>query len=69
MTTFRWIIGSLFLLFGAGAVLSFVLFIVVDVDVWIKRARAFRRLASATALLWFNIEIWRRVVTVIVNWK
>ena len=68
MTVFRWIIGVLAFLFAAGGVLSFVVFIATGIDLWIKRAHALRRLTSAVALFWFNIEIWRRVALIIINW-
>ncbi|WP_280154507.1 hypothetical protein [Piscinibacter sp. XHJ-5] len=68
MSVFRWIIGVIGGLLATGAVLAFVIFIVTDIDVWIKRARAWRRLAWAIALFWFNVEIWRRVAIVIINW-
>jgi hypothetical protein len=69
MTVFRWIMlfitGTLF----TGSVASFVLFIAVDVEVWIERARALRRLTFATALFWFNVEIWGRVVWTLWHWN
>ena len=69
MTVFRWIMlfatGSLF----AGSVLSFVLFIALDVEVWIERARALRRVTFAVALFWFNVEIWGRVLWTIFHWN
>jgi hypothetical protein len=68
MTVFRWIIGTFAGLFAAGAVLAFVVFIVADIEEWLRRARNLRRLASATALFWFNVEIWRRVALVIIHW-
>jgi hypothetical protein len=68
MTVFRWIIGVIAAVLASGAVLAFVIFIITDIDVWIKRARAWRRLASATALFWFNVEIWRRVVLIAAFW-
>ena len=68
MTVFRWIIGVIAGLLAAGSLLAFVIFIVADIDVWIERARAWRRLAWAAALFWFNVEIWGRVVRVLVTW-
>ena len=69
MTVFRWVMffvtGSLF----AGSVLSFVLFIALDVEVWIERARALRRVTFAVALFWFNVEIWGRVLWTIFHWN
>lgn len=68
MTVFRWIIGVIGGVLATGSLLAFVIFIASDIDVWLKRARAWRRLAWATALFWFNIEIWGRVVRVLINW-
>jgi hypothetical protein len=48
--------------------LSFVLFMAFDIDVWLQRARAFRRWTTMAALLWFNVEVWGRVVWTLVHW-
>ena len=68
MNVFRWIIGSFAGLLAAGAVLSFIVFILADIDEWLRRARSMRRLAWAACLFWFNVEIWRRVALVIIHW-
>jgi hypothetical protein len=68
MTVFRWIIGVLSLLFAAGSALSFGFFVGIDASVWLERARRFRHWTWLTLLLWFNVEIWRSVVLVIVRW-
>lgn len=46
MTVFRWIIGIVAAIFGTGSVIAFVVFITADIDVWLERARAWRRLAG-----------------------
>jgi hypothetical protein len=68
MTIFRWIIGVLAAGLGSGAVLAFLLFIIGGVDVWLERARAWRRLTFALVMFWFNVEVWRRVLLIIINW-
>jgi hypothetical protein len=68
MTIFRWIIGIVAALLAAGSVISFVIFILADIDLWIKRARSLRRLTSAVLLFWFNVEIWGRVLMVLLHW-
>lgn len=68
MGVFRWLIGVVFGLLAAGSALAFVVFITSGIDLWIERARAWRRLAFAAAMFWFNVEIWRRVVLIVVNW-
>ena len=69
MTVFRWIMFAITGTLFTGAVASFVLFIMVDVEVWIERARTLRRLAFAAALFWFNVEIWGRVIVTLWNWR
>jgi hypothetical protein len=69
MTIFRWIIGFLAAIAASGAVLSFVLFILTDVSLWIERARRFRRWTWLVALLWFNTEVWGRVILTLVHWR
>jgi hypothetical protein len=68
MTILRWIFGVVAGLLATGSVLAFVIFIVADIDLWLKRARNWRRLLSALLLFWFNLEIWRRVALIIIHW-
>ncbi len=68
MTVFRWILGVLTVLFAIGATLSFGLFIAFDASLWIERARRLRHWTWLAMLVWFNVEIWRSVVLVIVRW-
>ena len=68
MTIFRWIMGVLGAVFGAASLASLLLFLVLDVDVWLERARALRRAFFVVALLWFNVEVWGRVVWTLVHW-
>ena len=68
MVIFRWIIGVIAALMALGGILSFVIYVSAGIDVWLDRARHFRRWLSTAALLWFNVEIWRSVVLLIINW-
>ena len=68
MTVFRWIIGSLTVLLALGAAFSFAVFIGFDAGLWIERARRLRHWTWLAMLVWFNVEIWRNVVLVIVRW-
>ncbi|MDE2094503.1 MAG: hypothetical protein KGL99_04145 [Burkholderiales bacterium] len=68
MTVFRWIIGVLSALLAAGSLLSFVLFIAFDINVWLERARSLRRGTTMALLLWFNVEVWGRVIWTLVHW-
>ena len=69
MTVFRWIMGVLTGFLAAGAVLTFLLFILRDVQDWLVLARRFRRWTWAACLFWFNIEVWGRVVYTLVHWN
>ncbi|HEX6361580.1 MAG TPA: hypothetical protein VFZ93_01385 [Albitalea sp.] len=69
MTVFRWFIGIVAGLLAGGSVLAFFLFIATGIDEWLKRTHRWRRLAWAAALFWFNVEIWRRVALVLINWS
>lgn len=68
MTIFRWIIGAISALMVGGSVLSFVLFMVSDINAWLNRARTLRRGAYMALLLWFNVEVWGRVGWTIIYW-
>lgn len=69
MTAFRWIMAVLAGLAAAGTAGTFAVFIGTGVDVWSERAGIARRWLYALLLFWFNVEIWRRVVLVIVHWS
>ena len=68
MTIFRWVIGGIAALLAAGAALSFVLFIAFDIEAWLKRARALRHGVYSVCLLWFNVEVWGRVLWTLSTW-
>lgn len=68
MTIFRWIIGVISALLVGGSVLSFVLFMAFDINVWLERARSLRRGAYLALLFWFNVEVWGRVIWTIIHW-
>ena len=68
MIVFRWIFGIIFGLLAAGSVLSLVLFLALDIQLWLERARSLRRGAYLAGLTWFNIEVWGRVVWTLIHW-
>jgi len=68
MTVFRWIMLVLSGLSGTAMVISFGVYIGTGIDAWGDRARACRRWFYAFTLLWFNVEIWRHVILIIINW-
>ncbi|CAM5783675.1 hypothetical protein [Rhizobacter fulvus] len=68
MTIFRWVIGVIAALLASGALISFVLFIAFDINVWLDRARTLRRGVYMALLLWFNVEVWGRVIWTLVTW-
>jgi len=49
--------------------LSFGLHGVSNSSVWLARARRQRHWLWLVLLLWFNVEVWGRVVLTIVHWK
>ena len=68
MTIFRWIIGVIAAVMAVGSLLSFVLVLVFDINVWLDRTRTFRRGLYLSSLLWFNVEVWGRVILTIIHW-
>jgi len=68
MTVFRWVIGIIFGLLAAGSVLGLVLFLALDIPLWLERARSLRRGAYLAGLTWFNIEVWGRVFWTLIHW-
>ena len=69
MLVFRWIIGSAAALVLVLMVLSYVLGSTFDSFIWRNRAKMFRQFLWMLALLWFNIEVWGRVVWTLVTWN
>ena len=67
MNTVRWILAGLSALLLAGALLSFGLFIAFDIQAWLTRARSLRRGVYLALLLWFNVEIWGRVIGAVIG--
>ncbi|MEO7339233.1 MAG: hypothetical protein ABIV63_21865 [Caldimonas sp.] len=67
MTILRWVTGSFAALMAFGALFSYLIHSAFDVPVWLKRARRLRHWAWLTLLLWFNVEVWGRVVFTAVN--
>jgi hypothetical protein len=45
-----------------------VLFLAFDIPRWLERARSLRRGTYLVLLLWFNIEVWGRVIWTIIHW-
>mgnify|MGYP006994848616 CR=1 FL=1 len=68
MTIFR--ILMLILAGGLASVATFffALYIIRGDDDWMPRARAFGRWAWAAVLFWFNVEVWGRVLWIIITW-
>jgi hypothetical protein len=69
MTVFRWIVGILGAFFAVCALLSFALHLVTNSELWLVRTRRVRHWLWLVMLLWFNVEIWGRVVYTVVHWK
>ena len=69
MGKFNWIMLSLAVALGAAALLSMALFLALDIKVWLTRARRLRHATYLVLLLWFNVEVWGRVVWTLVHWS
>ena len=69
MTVFRWIVGVIAALMAVGALSCFGIYIASNNEVFLRRARRFRRYVWLACLLWFNVEVWGRVIITIVHWK
>ncbi len=69
MTVFRWILGVVAALMATGALTSFAIYMGSNNDVWLGRTRRFRHWLWLVFLLWFNVEVWGRVIITIVHWK
>lgn len=68
MIVFRWVMGVIFAVTGGISLLSFGIFIGTGIELWLKRTQAFRRYAFAVALFWFNVEVWGKVVWILIHW-
>ncbi len=68
MTAFRWIFGVISVLLATGSLVSFVLFLSLDISAWLDRARSLRRGAYLALLVWFNVEVWGRVLWTLFHW-
>jgi hypothetical protein len=68
MIVFRWILGVVAIVMAIGAIGSLAVNIASDSRLWLERARRFRRWLWLTCLLWFNVEIWGRVIWTIFHW-
>jgi hypothetical protein len=68
MSIFRLVM--LFLAGGLGSVAAafFALYVVQGNDRWMPPARQWGRWAWVAVLFWFNVEVWGRVVWIIINW-
>ena len=69
MTIFRWVLGVIAALLFTGSVFAFVIFITMDIPVWIERARSLKHGAYLACLLWFNVEVWGRVFWILLHWS
>jgi hypothetical protein len=68
MGLFNWIMLGVTAVVGGAALLCLALFIALDIEIWIRRARTLRRGTYLAMLLWFNVDVWGRVVWTLVHW-
>jgi hypothetical protein len=69
MLVFRWVVAGLAALLALGSILCFALFMMVGIEVWIKRTRWLRRAVFAVIMIWFNVEVWGKVLYTIMHWS
>lgn len=69
MTVFRWAMASLAVMAGVASLFSLAISVAFDNEMWGRRARNSRHVLVIVALLWFNIEVWGRVVLTLVRWN
>ncbi len=62
MVAFAWVMGVIVALLGGISLLSFTFFIGTGIDVWLTRARQFRRYASAAVLFVAALYHWEVIV-------
>jgi hypothetical protein len=68
MVVFSWVMFVISALLGASSLGSFLLFIFLDINAWLDRARSLRRGLYMALLLWFNVFVWGRVVMTLIHW-
>jgi len=69
MIVFRWIIAVPLVLFAAGWLFTFLLYVLRDDDRLRELGQRLRQWTITVALFWFNVEIWGRVVYTLWNWN
>jgi hypothetical protein len=69
MIVFRWVLGVFAGLCLLGGIVSFLIYILAELDHWLGRARRFRHWLWLSFLLWFNVEIWGSVIRTVIHWN
>jgi hypothetical protein len=68
MVIFSWIMFGLSVFFAVASLGCFLVFIALDISVFLDRARALRRGLYMCLLLWFNVWVWGRVLMTLIHW-
>jgi hypothetical protein len=68
MTIFRWIMGVLSALLAGGWLITFAIYLANGDDRFKELGTRLRQWATMFVLMWFNIEIWGRVVWILITW-
>lgn len=68
MTILRWIVGISATLMATGALAAFAIAVIFDAPLWQRWGRRFRHAAWMALLLWFNVEVWGRVIGTLIGW-
>ena len=69
MIAFRWVVGGFAALMAVCTLISFVIAVVGANEIWYGRARRCMHWLWVSGLLWFNVEVWGRVVWTLVHWN
>ena len=68
MTIFRWIIGVIGALFASGWLFCLMLYVLRCDYRFNQLGTKLRRFTWTILLLWFDIEVWGRVIWTLITW-
>jgi len=68
LTVLRWMVGGVAALLALGAIVNFGLYIAIEGQPLLDRARKIAAWIRLLALAWFNAEVWGRVFWTLAHW-
>ena len=69
MTIIRWVLGGVAVLLTAGWLVTLLLYVASGDERYGELGTRLRRWVYTIGLLWFNFEVWGRVIWTIVTWN